>query len=169
MTCVLTSSILTPSGFTTTGAITVRGTFEGEERDSSWRRAWEGGTQGCGDNSEYFRILDMTPAPPSPSCWGQGQALMTPRPLAPVTFKKMYQQKQKELLKQYEKQEKKLKELKAGGKSTKQAVSAGSSWAGIFSGKGGGLGPCLPFKASRPRLGCLPFPVLLRRSKPRKP
>lgn len=41
----------------------------------------------------------------------------------PVTFKKMYQQKQKELLKQYEKQEKKLKELKAGGKSTKQAVS----------------------------------------------
>lgn len=39
-----------------------------------------------------------------------------------MTFKKMYQQKQKELLKQYEKQEKKLKELKAGGKSTKQAV-----------------------------------------------
>ncbi|KAL7986318.1 hypothetical protein Chor_011484 [Crotalus horridus] len=38
-----------------------------------------------------------------------------------VTFKKMYQQKQKELLKQYEKQEKKLKDLKAGGKSTKQA------------------------------------------------
>lgn len=34
----------------------------------------------------------------------------------------MYVQKQKELLKQYEKQEKKLKELKAGGKSTKQAV-----------------------------------------------
>lgn len=50
---------------------------------------------------------------------------------APVTFKKMYQQKQKELLKQYEKQEKKLKELKAGGKSTKQAVSRwGSSWYG---------------------------------------
>lgn len=40
-----------------------------------------------------------------------------------VTFKKMYVQKQKELLKQYEKQEKKLKDLKAGGKSTKQAVS----------------------------------------------
>uniref|UniRef100_A0A8C5SN01 ATP binding cassette subfamily F member 1 n=1 Tax=Laticauda laticaudata TaxID=8630 RepID=A0A8C5SN01_LATLA len=39
-----------------------------------------------------------------------------------MTFKKMYQQKQKELLKQYEKQEKKLKDLKAGGKSTKQAV-----------------------------------------------
>ncbi|XP_034963133.2 ATP-binding cassette sub-family F member 1 [Zootoca vivipara] len=38
-----------------------------------------------------------------------------------MTFKKMYQQKQKELLKQYEKQEKKLKDLKAGGKSTKQA------------------------------------------------
>uniref|UniRef100_A0A452F1A1 ATP-binding cassette sub-family F member 1 n=1 Tax=Capra hircus TaxID=9925 RepID=A0A452F1A1_CAPHI len=55
-----------------------------------------------------------------------------------MTFKKMYQQKQKELLKQYEKQEKKLKELKAGGKSTKQA------------------------------LGCLPFPVLFRRSKLRK-
>lgn len=40
-----------------------------------------------------------------------------------VTFKKMYVQKQKELQKQYDKQEKKLKELKAGGKSTKQAVS----------------------------------------------
>lgn len=39
----------------------------------------------------------------------------------------MYQQKQKELLKQYEKQEKKLKELKAGGKSTKQAVSTTST------------------------------------------
>ncbi|XP_026851453.2 ATP-binding cassette sub-family F member 1 isoform X1 [Electrophorus electricus] len=38
-----------------------------------------------------------------------------------LTFKKMYVQKQKELLKQYEKQEKKLKELKAGGRSTKQA------------------------------------------------
>ncbi|XP_060760691.1 ATP-binding cassette sub-family F member 1 isoform X1 [Neoarius graeffei] len=38
-----------------------------------------------------------------------------------LAFKKMYVQKQKELLKQYEKQEKKLKELKAGGKSTKQA------------------------------------------------
>uniref|UniRef100_A0A3B5L7R2 ATP-binding cassette sub-family F member 1 n=1 Tax=Xiphophorus couchianus TaxID=32473 RepID=A0A3B5L7R2_9TELE len=37
------------------------------------------------------------------------------------TFKKMYVQKQKELQKQYDKQEKKLKELKAGGKSTKQA------------------------------------------------
>ncbi|NXD46608.1 ABCF1 protein, partial [Copsychus sechellarum] len=40
---------------------------------------------------------------------------------AAVTFKKMYQQKQKELLKQFEKQEKKLRDLKAGGKSTKQA------------------------------------------------
>nr|XP_005515598.2 ATP-binding cassette sub-family F member 1-like [Columba livia] len=39
-----------------------------------------------------------------------------------MTFKKMYQQKQKELLKQFEKQEKKLRDLKAGGKSTKQAV-----------------------------------------------
>lgn len=39
-----------------------------------------------------------------------------------VTFKKMYVQKQKELQKQYDKQEKKLKDLKAGGKSTKQAV-----------------------------------------------
>ncbi|XP_066031000.1 LOW QUALITY PROTEIN: ATP-binding cassette sub-family F member 1, partial [Chamaea fasciata] len=38
-----------------------------------------------------------------------------------MTFKKMYQQKQKELLKQFEKQEKKLRDLKAGGKSTKQA------------------------------------------------
>ncbi|XP_069799875.1 ATP-binding cassette sub-family F member 1 [Dendropsophus ebraccatus] len=38
-----------------------------------------------------------------------------------MTFKKMYQQKQKEMQKQYDKQEKKLKELKAGGKSSKQA------------------------------------------------
>ncbi|XP_058713361.1 ATP-binding cassette sub-family F member 1 isoform X2 [Poecile atricapillus] len=38
-----------------------------------------------------------------------------------MTFKKMYQQKQKELMKQFEKQEKKLRDLKAGGKSTKQA------------------------------------------------
>ncbi|XP_035038774.1 ATP-binding cassette sub-family F member 1 [Hippoglossus stenolepis] len=38
-----------------------------------------------------------------------------------LTFKKMYVQKQKELQKLYDKQEKKLKELKAGGKSTKQA------------------------------------------------
>lgn len=38
----------------------------------------------------------------------------------------MYVQKQKELQKQYDKQEKKLKELKAGGKSTKQAVSMSS-------------------------------------------
>ncbi|XP_040181164.1 ATP-binding cassette sub-family F member 1 [Rana temporaria] len=39
-----------------------------------------------------------------------------------MAFKKMYLQKQKEMLKQYEKQEKKLKDLKAGGKSNKQAV-----------------------------------------------
>ncbi|KAJ8273827.1 hypothetical protein GJAV_G00105940 [Gymnothorax javanicus] len=38
-----------------------------------------------------------------------------------LAFKKMYVQKQKELQKQYDKQEKKLKDLKAGGKSTKQA------------------------------------------------
>ncbi|XP_032903563.1 ATP-binding cassette sub-family F member 1 isoform X3 [Amblyraja radiata] len=37
------------------------------------------------------------------------------------TFKKMYVQKQKEQLKLYDKQEKRLKDLKAGGKSTKQA------------------------------------------------
>lgn len=40
----------------------------------------------------------------------------------------MYVQKQKELQKQYDKQEKKLKDLKAGGKSTKQAVSLAFSW-----------------------------------------
>lgn len=45
----------------------------------------------------------------------------------PVTFKKMYVQKQKELQKQYDKQEKKLRDLKAGGKSTKQAVSPAMS------------------------------------------
>ncbi|XP_038141824.1 ATP-binding cassette sub-family F member 1 [Cyprinodon tularosa] len=38
-----------------------------------------------------------------------------------LTFKKMYVQKQKELQKQYDKQEKKLQMLKASGKSTKQA------------------------------------------------
>lgn len=81
---------------------------------------------------------------------------MTSHPLAPVTFKKMYQQKQKELLKQYEKQEKKLKELKAGGKSTKQAVSAGSSRAGIFSGEGGGTQTLPAIQGLPSRLGCLP-------------
>jgi hypothetical protein len=38
-------------------------------------------------------------------------------------FKKMYQQKRKEMIKEYEKQEKRLKELKAHGSSKKQAVS----------------------------------------------
>lgn len=38
-------------------------------------------------------------------------------------FKKMYAQKRKELLKEYEKQEKKLKELKQHGQSKKSAVS----------------------------------------------
>lgn len=38
-------------------------------------------------------------------------------------FKKMYAQKRKEMIKEYEKQEKRLKELKAHGQSKKQAVS----------------------------------------------
>lgn len=38
-------------------------------------------------------------------------------------FKKMYGQKRKEMNKEYEKQEKRLKELKAHGQSKKQAVS----------------------------------------------
>uniref|UniRef100_A0A8C4QPX3 ATP-binding cassette, sub-family F (GCN20), member 1 n=1 Tax=Eptatretus burgeri TaxID=7764 RepID=A0A8C4QPX3_EPTBU len=38
-----------------------------------------------------------------------------------IVFKKMYKQKQAELLKLYEKQEKRMKELKSGGKSSKQA------------------------------------------------
>lgn len=38
-------------------------------------------------------------------------------------FKKMLVQKRKEMLKEYEKQEKKLKELKAHGQSKKAAVS----------------------------------------------
>ena len=42
------------------------------------------------------------------------------------TFKKMLKQKRKEQLNQYEKQEKRLKEMKSSGKSTKQAVSAGT-------------------------------------------
>lgn len=66
----------------------------------------------------------MRPPPDLLVLCGEGQPLEPSSLLCPVTFKKMYQQKQKELLKQYEKQEKKLKELKAGGKSTKQAVSA---------------------------------------------
>lgn len=40
-----------------------------------------------------------------------------------ATFKKMYVQKRKEQLRDYEKQEKKLRDLKAAGKSTKQAES----------------------------------------------
>lgn len=42
-------------------------------------------------------------------------------------FKKMYVQKRKEMIKEYEKQEKKIKELKAHGSSKKQAVSRCSS------------------------------------------
>lgn len=38
-------------------------------------------------------------------------------------FKKMHVQKKKEMLKEYEKQEKRLKELKSVGQSKKQAVS----------------------------------------------
>lgn len=37
-------------------------------------------------------------------------------------FKKMYVQKRKEMIKEYEKQEKRIKELKAHGQSKKQAV-----------------------------------------------
>jgi sortase (surface protein transpeptidase) len=37
-------------------------------------------------------------------------------------FKKMYVQKRKEMIKEYEKQEKKIKEMKAHGQSKKQAV-----------------------------------------------
>lgn len=74
----------------------------------------------------------------------------------------MYQQKQKELLKQYEKQEKKLKELKAGGKSTKQAVSTwGSPWPGgrllLSVQRKRGLSRTLPF-ISYERCGFLLFP-----------
>nr|XP_034958036.1 ATP-binding cassette sub-family F member 1-like [Zootoca vivipara] len=65
------------------------------------------------------RLIDSTNAVLKSSLHPSA-SLFTPPP-TPVTFKKMYQQKQKELLKQYEKQEKKLKDLKAGGKSTKQA------------------------------------------------
>ncbi|XP_037302819.1 ATP-binding cassette sub-family F member 1 [Manduca sexta] len=39
-------------------------------------------------------------------------------------FKKMYAQKRKEMIKEYEKQEKRLKDLKAHGQSKKQAVSS---------------------------------------------
>lgn len=38
-------------------------------------------------------------------------------------FKKMYSQKKKETIKEYEKQEKRLKEMKQQGQSKKQAVS----------------------------------------------
>jgi ATP-binding cassette subfamily F protein 1 len=39
-------------------------------------------------------------------------------------FKKMYVQKKKEMIKEYEKQEKRIKEMKAQGQSKKQAVSS---------------------------------------------
>lgn len=39
-------------------------------------------------------------------------------------FKKMFVQKRKEMIKEYEKQEKKIKEMKAHGSSKKQAVSS---------------------------------------------
>lgn len=42
-------------------------------------------------------------------------------------FKKMYAQKRKELLKEYEKQEKRIKELKQHGQSKKQAVHSSYS------------------------------------------
>lgn len=38
-------------------------------------------------------------------------------------FKKMHAQKRKEMIKEYEKQEKRIKELKSHGSSKKQAVS----------------------------------------------
>lgn len=38
-------------------------------------------------------------------------------------FKKMYSQKKKEIIKEYEKQEKRIKEMKSQGQSKKQAVS----------------------------------------------
>lgn len=38
-------------------------------------------------------------------------------------FKKMHSQKKKEVIKEYEKQEKRLKEMKQQGQSKKQAVS----------------------------------------------
>jgi ATP-binding cassette subfamily F protein 1 len=38
-------------------------------------------------------------------------------------FKKMYVQKKKEMIKEYEKQEKRIKEMKSQGQSKKQAVS----------------------------------------------
>lgn len=76
-----------------------------------------------------------------------------------VTFKKMYQQKQKELLKQYEKQEKKLKELKAGGKSTKQAVRTHPP--------GGAPGPSC--ELCRAACRCAPSSFLCRKSKLKKP
>lgn len=38
-------------------------------------------------------------------------------------FKKMHEQKRKEMIKDYEKQEKRIKEMKAHGTSKKQAVS----------------------------------------------
>lgn len=39
------------------------------------------------------------------------------------SFKKMFKQKRKEQLKDYEKQEKRLREMKASGKSSRDAVS----------------------------------------------
>jgi len=51
-----------------------------------------------------------------------------------ASFKKMFQQKRKEQIKDYEKQEKRLREMKASGKSSRDAVSLACSsklvWAG---------------------------------------
>lgn len=85
----------------------------------------------------------------------------------PVTFKKMYQQKQKELLKQYEKQEKKLKELKAGGKSTKQAVRRGLLSQALQE-RRQSLDTSLPF-GGHCAVSVPPSPFLRRKSKRRKP
>ena len=41
-----------------------------------------------------------------------------------ATFKKMLVQKRREQMKEWEKQEKRIKEMKASGKSKKQAVNA---------------------------------------------
>lgn len=87
---------------------------------------------------------------------------------ASVTFKKMYQQKQKELLKQYEKQEKKLKELKAGGKSTKQAVSTWGAFLSIWR-KRELCDTALHFRDCCEGCEFLLFPFLSRKSKQRKP
>lgn len=116
---------------------------------------------------EFWKAAPAPTIPHPPP--GQGTSIDDPHP-CPVTFRDV-PAKAKELLKQYEKQEKKLKqkELKAGGKSTE---AGGEHWlflGGDLLGRRRRPWTCLPLRASRPRLGCLLRLDPLQENKLRKP